>query len=243
MCGRYVLSIRPEALAAHFGLDEYSDYPPRWNISPGTEIPVIRLSPEGRRVLHLLRWGLVPNWAKDASIGRRLNNARAETVAEKPAFREAYRRRRCLIPANGFYEWKTLDKGKQPYYISLRTGQPLAMGGLWEAWRTPDGGVLHTCAIVTTGANSLIAAIHDRMPVIIGPEHWQTWLSGRPEAAAALLSPFPVESMQAWPVHPRVSKASEDGPELIDPLALSPQRLIRLRPRRPSPTSNSTEPN
>lgn len=218
MCGRYVLSIRPEVLAAHFGLDEYSDYPPRWNIPPGTDIPVIRQSPEGRRVLHLLRWGLVPHWARDASIGHRLNNARAETVAEKPAFREAFGRRRCLIPADGFYEWKTLDTSKRPYYISLRSGLPLAMGGLWESWRTPDGGVLRTCAIVTTGANELMAPIHDRMPVIIAPEHWQTWLDGTPEAARALLPPFPAETLQAWPVHPRVSKASEDAPGLIEPL-------------------------
>lgn len=218
MCGRYVLSTRPEALAAHFGLDEYCDYPPRWNIPPGTEIPVIRQSPEGRRVLHLLRWGLVPHWASDASIGQRLNNARAETVAEKPAFREAFRRRRCLIPADGFYEWKTMDGVKQPYYISLRSGQPLAMGGLWESWRAPDGSVLRTCAIVTTGPNGLMAAIHDRMPVIIAPEHWQTWLSGPADEAMPLLSPYPAEPMQAWPVHRRVSKATEDKPDLIEPL-------------------------
>jgi putative SOS response-associated peptidase YedK len=219
MCGRYVLSIRPEALAAQFGLDEYSDYPPRWNITPGTDIPVIRQSPEGKRVLHLLRWGLVPHWARDASIGQRLNNARAETVAEKPAFREAFRRRRCLIPADGFYEWQTVGKVKRPHYISLRSGRPLAMGGLWESWRAPDGGVLRTCAIVTTGPNSLMAPIHDRMPVIIAPERWQTWLAEPPDAAMTLLSPYPAELMQAWAVHPRVSKAVEDTPELIEPLS------------------------
>ncbi|MGQ9861903.1 MAG: SOS response-associated peptidase [Thiobacillaceae bacterium] len=218
MCGRYVLSTRPEILAAHFGLDEYSDYPPRWNIPPGTDIPVIRQSPEGRRVLHLMRWGLVPHWARDASIGQRLINARAETVAKKAAFREAFRRRRCLIPADGFYEWKTVDKGKQPYYISLRSGQPMGLGGLWEFWRAPDGSVLKTCAIVTTGPNGLLASIHDRMPVIIAPEHWQTWLNGTPEAALALLPPFPAEAMQAWPVHPRASRASEDTSALIEPL-------------------------
>lgn len=218
MCGRYVLSLQAEALAAHFGLDEYVNYPPRWNISPGSDIPVIRQSPEGKRVLHLLRWGLVPHWAKDADLGQRLNNARAETVAGKPAFREAFRRRRCLIPADGFYEWKTLDKGKQPYYIRLRSGQPLAMGGLWEAWRAPDGSMLRTCAIITTRANGLLAPIHDRMPLIIAPEHWQTWLSGPVTAALSLCTPFPAERMQAWPVHPRVSKTLEDGPALVAPL-------------------------
>lgn len=218
MCGRYVLSTRPEVLAAHFGLDAYCDYPPRWNIPPGTDIPVIRHSPEGKRVLNLLRWGLVPHWAKDASMGQRLNNARAETVAEKPAFRDAFRRRRCLVPADGFYEWKTVDKGKQPYYISLRSGEPMALGGLWQAWRAPDGTVLRTCAIVTTGCNALMASIHDRMPLIIAPDDWHTWLEDTAQAALALLSPYPVESMQAWPVHRRVSKASEDSPALIEPL-------------------------
>ncbi len=218
MCGRYVLSTRPDELAAHFGLDAYCDYPPRWNIPPGTDIPVIRHSPEGKRVLDLLRWGLVPHWAKDASMGQRLNNARAETVADKPAFRDAFQRRRCLIPADGFYEWKTVDKGKQPYYFSLRSGEPMALGGLWEAWRAPDGSVLRTCAIVTTGPNDLMASIHERMPLIIAPEHWQTWLAASAQAALALLSPYPVEPMQAWPVHRRVSKVSEDSPALIKPL-------------------------
>lgn len=218
MCGRYVLSTHPEILATYFRLDKFCDYPPRWNIPPGTDIPVIRQSPEDRRVLDLLRWGLVPHWAKDTSIGQRLINARAETVAKKAAFREAFRRRRCLIPAEGFYEWKTVGKSKQPYYISLSSGEPLAMGGLWEYWRAPDGGVLRTCAIVTTSSNSLLAPIHDRMPVIIAPEHWHIWLAGTPQAAARLLSPFPAKAMQAWPVHQRASKASEDTPELIQPL-------------------------
>lgn len=218
MCGRYVLSTRPEVLSAHFGLDEYCDYPPRWNIPPGTDIPVIRHSPQGKRVLELLRWGLVPHWAKDAGMGQRLINARAETVAEKPAFRDAFRRRRCLIPADGFYEWKAVDKGKQPYYISLRSGEPMALGGLWESWRGADGSVLRTCAIVTTGPNGLMASIHDRMPLIIAPEFWQTWLEGPAQAALTLLSPYPAEPMQAWPVHARVSRASEDSPALIEPL-------------------------
>lgn len=218
MCGRYVLSMQPEALAAHFGLAAYVAYPPRWNIAPGSAIPVVRLAPAGQRVLDLLRWGLVPHWAKDARLGQRLTNARAETVAEKPAFRDAFRRRRCLIPADGFYEWNTLDQGKQPYYISLRSGQPMAFGGLWEVWRAPDGSVLSTCAIVTTGANGLMATIHDRMPLIIAPEHWQTWLSAPAHAALSLCAPYPAEHMQAWPVHPRVNKPVEDGPELIEPI-------------------------
>lgn len=139
MCGRFVLKAPPAELLTRFGLDECVDFGPRYNIPPGTDIPVIRQSPEGKRVLHLLHWGLVPHWAKDPSIGAKLNNARGESVAEKPSFRDAFKRRRCLIPASGFYEWKQEGKIKQPYYISLKSGELLAMGGLWESWKAPDG--------------------------------------------------------------------------------------------------------
>lgn len=218
MCGRYALSIDPAALSAYFALDACEPYAPRWNIPPGTDIPVIRLSPEGRRVAHCLRWGLVPHWAKDPTIGPRLTNARAESVADKPAFRPAFARRRCLIPASGFYEWKAEGRRKQPYYISLRDGSPLAMAGLWESWKFPTGEILRSCTIITTAANELMQPIHDRMPAIISPEDWQTWLAAAPEAARHLLAPFPSEPLQAWPVDGRVSKASNDDPGLIEPL-------------------------
>lgn len=218
MCGRFVLSIDPAALSEYFALDACEPYAPHWNIPPGTDIPVIRHSPEGKRVAHLLRWGLVPYWAKDKAIGQRLSNARAESVADKPAFRAAFARRRCLIPANGFYEWKAEDKRKQPYYISLRDGSPLAMAGLWEAWTSPRGEVLRSCAIITTAANELMRPIHDRMPALIAPEHWQDWLTATPEAVSHLLVPFPSEALQAWPVDGRVSKVSNDHPGLTEPL-------------------------
>ncbi len=216
MCGRFALKAPPAKLAAYFGLDEWVEFGPRYNIPPGTEIPVIRQSPEDKRVLHMLRWGLVPHWAKDPSIGSKLNNARGESVAEKPSFRDAFKRRRCLIPADAFYEWKTEGKVKQPYYISLKSGDPFAMGGLWESWRSPDGEVLRTCCIITTGPNTLMATIHDRMPVIIGPDDWHTWLTAPVEAVGNMISPFTADAMQAWPVDRRVNKTADDDARLIE---------------------------
>ncbi|CAG0970663.1 partial SOS response-associated protein YedK, partial [Rhodocyclaceae bacterium] len=160
MCGRLALSFCPADLVAPFDLDEWADFPPHWNVAPGADIPVVRRSPEGKRVLHLLRWGLVPHWSKDAAIGAKLNNARGETVADKPSFRDAFQRRRCLIPASGFFEWKAAGGVRQPYYISLASGEPLALGGLWESWRGPDGSILRTVCIVTTGPNEVMAPIH-----------------------------------------------------------------------------------
>lgn len=216
MCGRFALYATPEQLIDYFGLDKCADLSPRYNIPPGTDIAAIRQSPEGKRVLHLLRWGLVPHWSKDANIGAKLNNARGESVAEKPSFRDAFRRRRCLIPANGFYEWKTEGKAKLPHYISFKTGEPLALGGLWESWRSPDGEVLRTCCIITTGPNQVMEPIHDRMPVIVPPDRWQDWLSKPAEEIEALLAPYPAEAMQARPVDKRVSKTNEDNAALIE---------------------------
>jgi len=216
MCGRFALKAPPAELVSHFGLDECADCRPRYNIPPGTDIPVIRQSPEGKRVLHLLHWGLVPHWSKDASIGTRLNNARGESVAEKPSFREAYKRRRCLVPASGFYEWKTEGKIKQPYYISLKSGKPMAMAGLWESWTAPDGNILRSVCIVTTGPNDVMKPIHDRMPVIIGSDHWQDWLAKPVEQIEILVAPYPAEEMQAWQVSKRVSKTGNDDAELVE---------------------------
>ncbi|MCP5277790.1 MAG: SOS response-associated peptidase [Thiobacillus sp.] len=224
MCGRYAFSTPPAEVAAHFGLAEWADFGPRYNIPPGTDIPVIRLSPEGKRVLHLLRWGLVPHWSRDPSVGAKLNNARAEGVKEKPSFRDAFRRRRCLIPADGFYEWKTEGRVKQPWYFSLKSGRPLAMGGLWESWRRPDGEILRTCAVITTGPNEVMAPVHDRMPAIIPPEHWQDWLAAPPDEVESLLAPAPAEAMQAWKVDRRVSRTTEDDGGLIEPLPSCPDQ-------------------
>lgn len=220
MCGRFALAAPKAELITLFGLDECVDFPVRYNIPPGTEIPVIRQSPEGKRVLHLLRWGLVPHWAKEPSIGAKLNNARGESVAEKPSFRDAFKRRRCLIPADGFYEWKAEGKTKQPYYISLTCGQPMAMAGLWESWKAPDGNVLRTVCVVTTAANTLMARIHGRMPVIVSAEHWPDWLAGPVEQIENLVTSYPDDEMQAWPVDRRVSRATEEGAGLIETAVL-----------------------
>jgi putative SOS response-associated peptidase YedK len=219
MCGRFALKAPAAELVKYFGLDECVDLMQRYNIPPGTEIAAIRQSPAGQRVLHRLKWGLVPNWTKDPNIGNRLNNARGETVADKPSFREAFKRRRCLIPADGFYEWSARGKLKQPWYISLKSGQPMAMAGLWEAWTSLTGDILRTCCVITTGPNDVMQAIHDRMPVLISPQDWGRWLSGPADAVAKLVRPYVLspdgDAMQAWPVDRRVSKTSEDVAELI----------------------------
>lgn len=219
MCGRFALKAPPSELVTRFGLDECADFGPRYNIPPGTDIPAIRQSPEGKRVLHLLRWGLVPHWAKDPAIGAKLNNARGESIAEKPSFRNAFKQRRCLIPASGFYEWKTEGKLKQPYYISLKSGEPMALAGLWESWQAPDGNILRSVCIVTTGANDLMAPIHERMPVMVAREHWQDWLAAPAEEAQALIAACSADLIQAWPVSRRVSGAKVDDAGLIEPMA------------------------
>ena len=219
MCGRFALKAPPAELITRFGLDACADFGTRFNISPGTDIAVIRQSPEGQRVLHLLRWGLVPHWAKDASIGAKLNNARGESVAEKPSFRDAFKRRRCLIPASGFYEWKTAGKIKQPYYISLKSDEPMALGGLWESWQAPDGTLLRSVCVITTGPNAVMESIHDRMPVIVAPDRWQDWLAAPAAAVADVIGPYPAEEMQAWPVSRRVSRMQDDDEELTQAVA------------------------
>ena len=220
MCGRFALKAPPAELVTYFGLDECMDFEPRYNIPPGTEIAVIRQSPEGQRVLHALRWGLIPHWAKDPGIGSKLNNARGESVQEKPSFRDAFKRRRCLIPADGFFEWKTEGKAKQPYFFSHRSGKPLAMAGLWESWKAPDGTIIRTACIITTAANALMAPVHDRMPVLIGPDDWQAWLSESSDAVITLVRPCAEADLQAWPVDRRVSRTTENDQGLIAPLSI-----------------------
>jgi putative SOS response-associated peptidase YedK len=217
MCGRFAQKLKPEDLIRIFELDECSDFKPRFNIPPGTDIAAIRQSPEGKRVLHMLRWGLVPHWAKDPSIGAKLNNARGETVAEKPSFRDAFKRRRCLIPASGYFEWAAEGKIKQPYFISFKSGEPMALAGLWESWKSPDGEILRTCCVVTTGPNEVMQPIHDRMPVIVPQERWQDWLAAPVETIEELVAPYSAEDMQAWPVDRRVSRTVEDDEGLIAP--------------------------
>lgn len=222
MCGRFALKAPKAELIDLFDLAACDDFPVRYNIAPGTDIPVIRRSPEGLRVLHLLRWGLIPHWAKDPTIGARLVNARSESVTEKPAFRDAFRRRRCLVPADGFYEWKAEGKLKQPYYFSAASGTPLALAGLWESWKAPDGMIVRTVCLLTTEANELMAPVHERMPVIVGKEHWSAWLGDPVENVMVLLQPCASADLQAWAVDRRVSRSTEDDAVLIAPTEAAP---------------------
>lgn len=228
MCGRYVIAYGPEMLVHGFSATRVVPFPQRWNVAPQSQVPVIRETRDGERVADLMRWGLVPHWARDESIGRKLNNARAEGMADKPSFRQAVRRRRCIVPASGFYEWQAVavqhGGGKQPWYVSPK-GEPLfAFAGLFEAWRPPgsqdDGAWVLTCCIVTTAPNALMAPLHDRMPVILRREHWGAWLSRSlqdPAALPALMEGLAPAAMQAWTVARDVNRASAEGPGLIAP--------------------------
>ena len=221
MCGRFTLAISPEQLVASFPWLEVPEMPPaRYNIAPSQPVGVIPNDGKGR--LDYFVWGLVPSWAKDPKIGNRMINARAETLAEKPSFRVAYRRRRCLIPASGFYEWKVTpgSKRKTPHYIQLKSGKPFAFAGLWENWYAPDGSQILSCAIITTRPNTLMAEIHNRMPVILPDGAYDIWLEQaemKPEAMQPLLEPYPADEMQAYPVSTMVNNPANDAPECIIP--------------------------
>jgi putative SOS response-associated peptidase YedK len=222
MCGRYVVAYDPETLVAGFSVLRVPPFPRRWNVAPQSPVPVVYETRQGERVADLMRWGLVPSWAKEPSIGHRLNNARSDGVFDKPSFRQAVRRRRCLLPASGFYEWQATPEGKHPWYVSARDGSLLAMAGLFEAWRpSPEADWQLTCCVITTDANALMAPIHDRMPVLIPPSQWARWLARElqdPAAIEPLLVPPPAEGLQAWPVARAVSRGTAEGDMLVRPL-------------------------
>ena len=222
MCGRYLLTAPGEVLAELFELDEKPPLKPRWNVAPGSEVAVVRPRAEGGRELAAMRWGLVPAWAKERAIGNRLINARAESVAEKPSFRDAFKKRRCLIPADGFYEWQQTEGRKQPWLLRLRGGGPFAFAGLWSHWRDPESGEpLETCAILTTTPNELASAIHDRMPVILPRERHAQWMEASPADAGALQSllvAYPAGEMEALAVSTWVNDPRHDDPRCVAPL-------------------------
>lgn len=222
MCGRFTLTVPGEQASQQFGLSKAATtLAPRYNIAPTQPVAAVRAA-EGGRELALLRWGLIPPWAKDLSIGARMINARAETAAEKPAFRSAMKQRRCLILADGFYEWQTTGAGKQPFYFRVEGGRPFAFAGLWEQWRGPQGDQIESCTILTTEANDLVRPLHDRMPVILRPEDYARWLDPALRDAGAvadLLAPYPADAMLTYPVSKAVNRVSNDGAELIAPLA------------------------
>jgi len=220
MCGRFSLTTPTEGLRALFGFDELPNLPPRYNIAPTQDVAGIRLAgDDGKPSFTLFRWGLIPSWAKDPSIGSRLINARAETIADKPAFRAAFRRRRCLIPADGFYEWeKRPDGGKQPWRVTLEGGVPFAFAGLWEDWLGADGSEVETCTMVTADAAPGIAHIHHRMPVILDPADHALWLRGTTDEAAALLHPYRGK-LASYRVSTRVNSVRNDDATLLEPAA------------------------
>jgi putative SOS response-associated peptidase YedK len=222
MCGRFTLKTPADRLAEAFG-GAASDYPQaRYNIVPGQPVAALRAVPEtSAREVVALRWGLVPSWTKDPAIGNKMINARAETLAEKPSFRTAFRRRRCLVPADGFYEWQKTKGTKQPFHIARADGAPFAFAGLWERWEG-DGTALESCTIVTTEANECLAPIHQRMPVILKRSDYALWLD--PKVAdrpilEALLRPCPADDLVAWAVSTHVNSPAHDDPACIDPLA------------------------
>jgi putative SOS response-associated peptidase YedK len=217
MCGRYALTSPPEVIAQRFNLLWVPELVAHYNIAPSQLIPVIRESERGRELAQM-KWGLIPSWAKDAAIGMKLINARAETLAEKPAFRSAYRRRHCLIPADAFYEWKPVAGRKQPYCIRMADQAPFAMAGLWEHWGDLSGAPLETCTIITTDANRLVGEFHNRMPVILSPRDYATWLDSGNPLAQDLLRPAPAEQMTAYPVSLRVNNVRFDDAACWAPL-------------------------
>ncbi len=228
MCGRFTLTTSAEALARQFELVEVpAELAPRYNVAPAQEVAAVRVLVQGQgRKVQLLHWGLVPSWAKDTKIGYRTINARSESVETKPAFRAAYRERRCLVLADGFYEWQQQGRTKQPHLIRRKDGAPFAIAGLWERWDDPEGEPLESCTLLTCEANALVAKIHHRMPVILQPVHYDLWLDPQqqdPAQLEPLLQPHPAEQMEMISVSPRVNSPRHD-----DPLCMAPYGNLSL---------------
>ena len=221
MCGRYVIFGPPSRYRDHFETGEAFDMGPRFNVAPSQILPVVRQHSDGRRDFVFARWGLIPSWVKDPATLNKPINAKAETAAIKPMFRHAWRKNRILVPADAFYEWKVVAGVKQPYLIRMRDGAPFGMAGLLEHWQSPEGDV-QTFAVLTTEPNPLMAQIHNRMPAIVRPEDYRSWLD--PDltdvtALQAMLGPYPERAMEAYPVSRRVNIPANDAPDLIEPLA------------------------
>lgn len=217
MCGRFSLTVSADELLAELGIEPPADYSPRYNVAPTQNVLAIAEGKDGERRLGVLRWGLVPHWAKDVSVGARMINARGESVGGKSAFREAFDRRRCLIVADGFYEWRKDGGRKVPLRFVRPDGAPFTFAGLWERWRQPDGNDLHSCTILTTTPNALVAPVHDRMPVIIAPEDRDRWLDRNLEGARVqdLVAPPPDDALEAYAVPDLVNNVANDNPDVI----------------------------
>lgn len=219
MCGRFTFAISPEMLSAIFGVSSLEDLPRRFNIAPTQQVLVIRGTDAGNQAA-FLRWGLIPSWARDPSIGSRMINARSESVHEKPAFRHAIRYRRCIIPAGGFYEWMEEGGKKFPRYVRMKDAAPMGFAGIWDHWKNPAGETMETCSILTTASNRLIRPLHDRMPVILPPQEYDLWLDRNiiePETLQPLYQPYPEDLMEMYPVSPFVNNPRNDSPACIEP--------------------------
>ena len=225
MCGRYELHSNPAAIALVFGLAQPPELKPRYNIAPMTDVPIVRVNAHGERELAHVKWGFVPRSARSRAIGAKLINARGETIAEKHAFRLAYRRHRCLLPADGFYEWMPVPgvhgeaPRKQPMHVGMKDGAPFGIGGLYERWRSEDGEILDTCTIVTTPANDALMPVHDRMPLVLPRERYARWLDPAQSEVADLIVPYPSEGLALYPVSTQVNSSVHDDPTLIAPAA------------------------
>ncbi len=233
MCGRYAFTSAPEAIRLLLRYLERPNFPPRFNVAPTQPIAICRLV-NGERHFALVRWGLLPSWVKDPKKFTLLANARGETVMEKPAYRAAMKRRRCLIPAHGFYEWKAGGARKQPYYIRFKSGEPFAFAGLWETWTGPNGEELETAVIVTTTANQTLKPIHDRMPVILAPDAFDLWLDGAnvdPVTASALIAPAPDNLLEAYPVSTDVNRVANDNPKLLESVVVGAEPEPAPKPK------------
>ena len=242
MCGRYVISSSPEAIRATFGYGERPNFPPRYNVAPTQPVPVVRMV-EGKRSFALMRWGFVPGWVKDPKTVSLMINARGESVNDKPAFRNAMRRRRCLVPADGFYDWRP-GAPQRPYFVRAKSGAPLAFAGLWETWTGPNGEEVDTAAILTTRANRLLSAIHERMPVIVPPEAFALWLDcANVEAAtaAALIAPAPEALLECYEVSPAVNRVANDSAALIAPAPTAPDRDPQSAAKTPAKPKKSDD--
>jgi len=216
MCGRFTITSPAHVLADEFGLAAVaSSFGPRFNLAPTQSVPVV--TNWTQRTLELFRWGLIPSWSRDPAVGNMLINARCETVADKPSFRDAFERRRCLVLADGFYEWKKRGREKTPMYVRLKSGRPFAFAGLWEGWLSDEGEVIRTCTIVTTDANDALRPIHDRMPVILDAAARERWLAEASVAELeALMRPYPSDALEVYPVSPRVNSPGSDDPRCIE---------------------------
>lgn len=220
MCGRFTLELSSETLKVIFGVSPFENIPPRYNVAPTQMVLVLRNDPDSNRQLSYMKWGLIPHWAKGASIGNHMINARSETVDQKSAFKNALKDRRCIIPASGFYEWQKVGTKKQPYYITLKDGSPMLFAGLWDRWTSPEGIVVESCTILTTNSNELVSPLHDRMPVILDMKDIDRWLDchvTEPAKLKALLTTHQSESMQLFPVSNMVNSPKNDEARCIEP--------------------------